>query len=278
MDELYVLARRVLLDALEALGTHRRATVLVGAQAIYLRIGEGDLAVAPYTTDGDIALDPEFLPRSPPLEEGLSAAGFVRRSADSVGEWITARTQRDGSPVHVAVDLLTAPSVTPGRGRRAARFPGHHSHAVRIVRGLDGVFIDKDLIAVGSLEEEDRRSSRIWVAGPGALLVAKLHKVKERQGHPRQRDKDALDVFRLLRGTDTPDLAERMRRTLAAPVSRRATGEALGWLAELFGHPGGEGISMLLRALGTLAPPAEISASCQALTSDLLRTLGRKEH
>ena len=37
--ELYVLARCVLLDALEALGAHRHAVVLVGAQAVYLRVG-----------------------------------------------------------------------------------------------------------------------------------------------------------------------------------------------------------------------------------------------
>jgi len=53
VDELYILARRVLLDALEALGPHRDAVVLVGAQAIYLRVGEADLAVAPFTTDRD---------------------------------------------------------------------------------------------------------------------------------------------------------------------------------------------------------------------------------
>ena len=35
----YVEARRVLLDALEALGAQRRAVVLVGAQAIYHRVG-----------------------------------------------------------------------------------------------------------------------------------------------------------------------------------------------------------------------------------------------
>jgi hypothetical protein len=34
----YVEARRVLLDALEALGAQRRAVVLVGAQAIYHRV------------------------------------------------------------------------------------------------------------------------------------------------------------------------------------------------------------------------------------------------
>jgi hypothetical protein len=47
VDDLYVLARRVLLDALDALGIHRDAIVLVGAQAIYLRCGEADLAVTP---------------------------------------------------------------------------------------------------------------------------------------------------------------------------------------------------------------------------------------
>ncbi len=41
MNELYVLARRVLLDALEALGDHREAIVLVGAQAVYLQLSGG---------------------------------------------------------------------------------------------------------------------------------------------------------------------------------------------------------------------------------------------
>ena len=50
-DPLYVLARRILLDTLEALENQRQALVLVGAQAIYLHTGEADLAVAPYTTD-----------------------------------------------------------------------------------------------------------------------------------------------------------------------------------------------------------------------------------
>jgi len=77
VDELYVLARRVLLDALEALGTHRDAIVLVGAQAVYLRVGEADLAVAPYTTDGDLAIDPALLGTSPRLERALMGAGFA---------------------------------------------------------------------------------------------------------------------------------------------------------------------------------------------------------
>ena len=39
-DELYVIARRVLLDALAALSSHLDAIVLVGAQAVYLRVGQ----------------------------------------------------------------------------------------------------------------------------------------------------------------------------------------------------------------------------------------------
>ena len=84
-DELYVLARRVLLDALEALGPHRDAIVLVGAQAVYLRVGEADLAVAPFTTDGDLAIDPAILGEIPPLEQALMGAGFFPKSSDSVG-------------------------------------------------------------------------------------------------------------------------------------------------------------------------------------------------
>ena len=57
-DDLYFIARRALLDALEALGAHRSALILVGAQAIYLYTGLGDLAVAVHTTDADLVVDP----------------------------------------------------------------------------------------------------------------------------------------------------------------------------------------------------------------------------
>jgi hypothetical protein len=50
-DPLYVNAREVLLDALEALGAHRASLILVGAQAIYLHTGEAEIAVAP-SVDG----------------------------------------------------------------------------------------------------------------------------------------------------------------------------------------------------------------------------------
>jgi hypothetical protein len=39
-DQIYIEARRALLDALEALRQHARAVILIGAQAIYLHTGE----------------------------------------------------------------------------------------------------------------------------------------------------------------------------------------------------------------------------------------------
>jgi hypothetical protein len=44
VDPEYLEARRVLLDALEALAPHAPALVIAGAQAVYLRVGDGDLA------------------------------------------------------------------------------------------------------------------------------------------------------------------------------------------------------------------------------------------
>jgi hypothetical protein len=81
----YVAARRVLLDALDALGGQRKAVVLVGAQAIYLHVGEGDLAVAPYTTDGDLAIDPRELDDEPALASALRSAGFELAAPPEAG-------------------------------------------------------------------------------------------------------------------------------------------------------------------------------------------------
>ena len=73
VDDLYVAARRVLLDALTALGPHMEAVTLVGAQALYLHTGDTDLAVPAYTTDADLILDPAVLGQIPPLEYDLLA-------------------------------------------------------------------------------------------------------------------------------------------------------------------------------------------------------------
>jgi hypothetical protein len=72
----YVAARRVLLDALEALRPHESALILAGAQAVYLRTGPDSLPIAEFTTDGDLTIDPQLLSEAPPLGELMQAADF----------------------------------------------------------------------------------------------------------------------------------------------------------------------------------------------------------
>ncbi|HEU4407687.1 MAG TPA: hypothetical protein VFS43_20655 [Polyangiaceae bacterium] len=276
MDELYLVARRVLLDALAALGPHRDAVVLVGAQAVYLRVGEADIAVAPYTTDGDLAIDPAVLAEIPPLEQSLLEAGFFLRKKGSVGEWATRKPTKANPQTEVVIDLLVPASVSPGEGRRAASLPGHDKKAARIVHGLEGALIDADVMALGSLELSDERTFDVRVAGPAALLVAKVHKIKERSVDPRrQKDKDALDILRLLRGVETADLATRYQRLLADERSSEVAASACAWFRQQFAEPTGEGIAMAVRSVGVLADAAEIAASCEVLANDLLDALGR---
>jgi hypothetical protein len=73
IDPLYVAAREALLDALDALGDQREALILAGAQAIYIHTGAADLAVAEFTTDGDLVVNPAGVTvKHPPGERGRS--------------------------------------------------------------------------------------------------------------------------------------------------------------------------------------------------------------
>jgi len=100
----YVAARRVLLDALDAIGAHRRSVVLVGAQAGYLHAGDTGLSVAVMTTDwfkfrrfhGEIGLVPPVeyettyrsttLPEQPAQREFEASIKTNRRPPGKIGE------------------------------------------------------------------------------------------------------------------------------------------------------------------------------------------------
>lgn len=102
-----------------------------------------------------------------------------------------------------------------------------------------------------------------------ALFVAKLHKIEERKGSVRANDKDALDVFRLLRGVSTEELAARMKRVRSDTRSAEAGARGLALLRELFGR-GGEGAEMAARALVGVMDAAEVRLACELLAADLL--------
>lgn len=272
-DELYVMARRVLLDVLGALGDHRGAIVLVGAQAVYLRVGDADLAVTPYTTDGDLVVDPAVLTEIPPLERALLDAGFSPKTKDSVGVWLTTRKTSQQVEAQIAVDLLVPASVSPGTGRRAARLPGHDTRAARIVHGLEGAIVDAEVMTLTALEDGDARTVDVRVAGPAALLVAKVHKIDDRKDSDRQSDKDALDVLRLLRGTETEDLASRYARLLSDPRSADAARRGRKLLQAQFARRQNIGVQMAIRSAGVLGDAEDISVLFEALVGDLLTAL-----
>jgi len=258
-DPEYIAARRVLLDALEALGTHRKAVVLVGAQAIYLRVGPGDMAVAPFTTDGDLALNPNELDDEPILAEALRAAGF--NLAVKPGTWIL-------TDVHI--DLLV-PSSLGGPGRRSARLGPHGTEAARKAKGLEAAIVDNDVVQLTALDPADTRAFDVAVAGLAALLVAKLHKLAEREETPdRWAPKDGLDVLRIVQSADLQQvgatLAELERHALAGAV----TEEARTYLRQLFGTTASHGAAMAVRASAGLEDAATIAASCEALAKQLL--------
>ncbi len=273
-DALYVAARRTLLDAIEAVQTQLDAVVLVGAQAVYIHTGEADLAVAPHTTDADLVLRPAALAPAPLLEDLLTEAGFARSPQD-VGAW--AKTVNvEGIDRPMVVDLLV-PASLAGAGRRGARIPPHDAHAARRANGLEGALVDRDVDGIGSFDPEDTRQFSVSVAGPGALLVAKVITIGERTAQPgRGRDKDALDVLRLLRAIPTLRLVQHFERLLSDSTSVPVTNEAIQLLPRLFGRPASTGCVMAARAAAPLEPADVIAASAAALTQDLLAAMLRQ--
>jgi hypothetical protein len=245
--------------------------VLVGAQAVYLHIGEADLAVAPYTTDGDLALDPTRLEPEPLLEVSMELAGF-RLLEGAVGIW-QEQVDVEGVQRTIGVDLLV-PESLGGSGRRAARIPPHAKRAARKVAGLEGALVDRDLQKIGALNPADRRQFELLVAGPAALIVAKVHKILDREREDdRRSDKDALDVYRLLRSVSTQDLAHRFRGLLSDPISQEATDTTIMQLPHFFGRINAPGTQMAVRAAHPLENSKVLAASFVVLSEDLLRTL-----
>ena len=130
-------------------------------------------------------------------------------------------------------------------------------------------------MGIGSLAPEAGRRCILKVAGPAALLVAKVHKVGERLEDPDERrreqlPKDAFDIYRLLRAVETAALASELRLLRSHEVSGRVTAEALSMFEELFGSPSGAGTGLAVTSVGVLEDPAFIAASSVTLSRDLL--------
>ena len=230
VDDLFLKARSALLDALEALEDQRDSVVVVGAQAIYLHSGRADVAIAEATKDSDLALDPRALPAEPLLEDAMRRAGFYPNANGQPGAWLTA--------AGIPVDLMVPDGLSQGGGSRGGRIPPHSKHATRRTVGLEAAVVDHEVHTISALDPSDTRTFEARVAGPAALLVAKVHKIHERLGDPRpsrRNDKDAHDIYRLLKATsDTASIASAFQRLLADPVSQMVTAQALEWMPVMF--------------------------------------------
>lgn len=268
---LYVEARRLLLDTLEVLGEQREAVIIVGAQAVYLHTGESEFAVAEYTTDADIALEPRLLKSNPLIEDAMAKAGLTRDPKD-VGIW--QRTQNIASlptPVTVKVDLLV-PEALSGRGSRSVEMPPHSKFSARSVKGLEAVIADNLEIVVNSFEKTDTRSFKVKVAGPASLIVAKLFKINDRILTSRSSDKDALDLLRLLRKADMRELIKTFTRLMSDAIAGPVTAEAVNSIESLFGSIDGPG-SQMAAAAAAPEDPDMIAGSCTALFRELLTSI-----
>ncbi len=267
--ELLVAARAALFDALDALSEQRDALVLIGAQAIYLRTGAAPVGLAEVTKDSDLAVDPRALVDVPLLDEAMARAGFHRDlEHPQPGSWLT----RDGIPV----DLMVPEALAGAGGRRGARIPPHSHNATRRAAGLEASVIDNAPMTITALDPSDTREEVVAVAGPAALLIAKLHKLGERQDTPeRLIDKDAHDVYRLLVATETRRLAERLDELRDDPLAGQATRKALLYFRELFDADGDRiGAIMAGRAEEIVGRPATVTAAVAALADDLLEAIG----
>ena len=269
LDRTYLDARETLLDAIEALGPHGDAAILVGAQAVYVHTEAEDdsFAVSPFTYDADLALDPELLGGSPAIVEAMSRAGF--RLGDQPGLY-----SREGLS---QVDLLV-PEAVGGPGRRAARLGVHGNRAAMKVRGLEGALVSHRVRKITSLAPGADRSCLLKVAGPAALLVSKVHKIGERldDADVRRQDqlpKDAFDIYRLLRAIDTAELASEIGLLRSHEVSSRVTSVALSTFESLFGSRSDMGTSLLARSVVAIEDPAFIIESSVALSRDLLEAI-----
>ena len=100
----------------------------------------------------------------------MSRAGFVL--GKDPGSWL--------GPMGIPVDLMIPESMSDPGGRRGGRVPPHSKRATRRASGLEAAIVDHTPAPIAALDSADRRSFTIEVAGPAALLVAKLHKLGER--------------------------------------------------------------------------------------------------
>ncbi len=242
VDPKYQEARRVLLNVIEQLGGLRQAVVLVGAQAVHIRVADVPAQLVAYTTDGDVAVDPVTVPAKPDLAAVMDAAGM--RMAGQPGIW----SPKGGGDDAPTVDLLVPKAFSDSPGKRGAVLRGHSRNAARYVRGIEGCHVDFD----------------------------ELHKLTDRLRDERRPDrlepKDAYEAYRLMQLPKDAVVAG-WKKCLGDETARAVALEALTLLQDLFGSADAPGSKLAAEYAGHVEDPDVIRASAAALATELVREL-----
>lgn len=144
------------------------------------------------------------------------------------------------------------------------------------MRGLEGALVSRRPILIGALQPGDDRAFEISVAGPAALLVAKMHKLADRveaNDDRRLRNKDAFDIFRLLQAVDTAELVDEINTLASEQISREVTDEAMARFSDLFGTPTAAGTELVADHVAGIENRDVIVASSVALSRELLEKI-----
>jgi hypothetical protein len=164
------------------------------------------------------------------------------------------------------------------KNARAGRIPPHAKNTARITAGLEPALVDHAPRLLTALEPSDRRQVDLKVAGPAALLVAKAIKVEERLADAdggksiRLKEKDALDMFRLLQAIETEDLVHGIRRHFSDDQAGEVTMRGLRAIETYGVDPRSPLPALAARAA---AGDATIAPSFVALTTELLNAVDK---
>ncbi|WP_216898799.1 hypothetical protein [Nocardia alni] len=219
------------------------------------------------TTDADLAVNTCELANAPEIGEMMRAAGFT--PGPNPGHWVAVN--------NIAVDLMVVPhqAGTIKATARAARITPHEKLTARIARGLEPALLDNEIASIMALEPGDSRKCDLRVAGPAALLTAKAIKLGERleqvdRQPDRLKEKDSLDVFRLLQAIEVPDLVSGFGKHREDEHATAATDEALNIFRTHGSTPGGQ--LARLASAAAQGDPA-IAPAFAALVNELLAAL-----
>jgi hypothetical protein len=235
-------SRRLLVHTIKALKEFKEAVTVIGAHAVHIWVEQawGPTGMEA-TRDGDIVLNPVFVAADPKLIDVMAGVGITPALEDRPGIYGFADEADMEWRQRTTVDLIV-PEAYAGPGRRAARILGQR-HATSRAVGLELALWDRTLAALTTLDDPTE-SVEAYVAGPAALLTAKVHKVHkvherlaDAQTRPaRLKAKDSGDVALLMMVSDPAQVAQVMVEAVVEhPEISDVVTKAAMWLTELYG-------------------------------------------